>query len=220
MVAIAGQSGVSGTAVLAFDIAGTAGSPEVFGVLRATGRVFGDDPLVLDTSVSINADQWRIEPFDLQVAGGQFTGAVTVDPETREVEGALRVGIPDLGTFEAWLPAGWQPQGAVEVDGTFSGQWPASRFDAAIEARDVLVAGQRARVIRGRVGATRDEVVLEGVTVAQADADARLEADGSLDADGRYTLSVIGRGVQVFPWLDGTEASVPVGATVDLDVAR
>jgi len=217
-VAIAGQSGVSGTAVLAFDIAGTAGSPEVFGVLRATGRVFGDDPLVLDTSVSINADQWRIEPFDLQVAGGQFTGAVTVDPETREVEGALRVGIPDLGTFEAWLPAGWQPQGAVEVDGTFSGQWPASRFDAAIEARDVLVAGQRARVIRGRVGATRDEVVLEGVTVAQADADARLEADGSLDADGRYTLSVIGRGVQVFAWLDGTEASVPVGATVDLDV--
>jgi hypothetical protein len=175
-VAGLGQAELSGTASVHLTVAGTPGAPTLAGGLRARGRALGsDDPVALDTNLFIDSGQWRLDPVDLQIAGSRSTGAVSMDPVTGQVEGGLQVSVPDLGTFEAWLPPGWRPAGAVEVDGVLSGQWPSPRFDATLDARELVLGGQRARAVQGRVTVTPTELVLDGLTVIQDD-DGRLRA--------------------------------------------
>ncbi len=212
------QASLSGAASLTLAIAGTPEAPRLAGVLEARGRALdSDDPFALDTSFSLDTERWRLESVDLQIAGSRSTGAVSMDAVSRQVEGRVGITVPDLRTFEARVPVGWRPAGAVELDGVISGQWPTPKLDATLDARALVLAGQRAQAVQGHLTLTPTELVINDLTASQDD-DGRLQMEGRLGTDGGYTVSVRGRGVQLSPWLPESEDRFPVEAKVDLDV--
>ena len=185
--------------------------------MRAEGGAFGHDDLALSAGLSLTAESWRFDRFALRLAGSEIQGAAALHRETGEVEGHLRLRVSDLAVLDAELPDGWGPGGTVEVAGALGGQWPTPVLDAAIDARDLVFAGQRLASVQGRVRASPAELVLEQLSVRQDEG--VLDATGSLvPSTGRYTLSMTGRGLRVAPWRLGDADPVPVQATVDLDM--
>ena len=210
-------AGLSGSGSVTLAVSGTAGAPQVTGELRAEGGAFGRDDLALSAGLSLTAESWRLDPFALRLAGSEAQGAAALHRGTGEVEGHLRLRVADLAVFDAELPDGWRPGGTIEVAGALGGQWPTPVIDAAIDAGDLVFAGQRLVSVQGRVRVSPAELVLEQLSVRQDEG--VLDATGSLvTSTGRYTLSVTGRGLRVAPWRVGDADPVPVQGTVDLDL--
>ena len=89
---------------------------------------------------------------------------------------------------------------------------------AAIDANDLVFAGQRLGSVQRRVRVSSAELVLEQLSLTQDDG--VLEATGRfVPPTGDYTLSVRGRGLRVAPWQVGDADLLPVLATVDIDLA-
>ena len=209
--------GLFGSGSATVTASGTVGAPMVTGEIRAEGGALDRDDLALSAGLSLTSEAWRLDPFALHFAGSQTQGAASLHRGTDEIEGQLRVRVADVAALDVGLPDGWHPGGAIEVAGTLSGQWPNPVFDARVDARDLVLAGQRLASVQGRVRVSPAELVLEQLSVRQDEG--MLDAVGSLvPSTGRYTLSVVGRGLRVAPWRVGDVDPVPIRATVDLDV--
>jgi outer membrane protein assembly factor BamA/autotransporter translocation and assembly factor TamB len=202
-------AGVSGRAHVAATLGGTLGHPSASGSVEALGvQTRSLAEARADVTARFDADGRQARVTSLEVRSGEtsLVADATYGLEDHGLDGRFRFSTPDVAALGVRAPAGIEPAGALQAEGTIGGTRDRPTLKARLSGTGLHAAGQSFDSAAARVQVEGTTFHVESVELVQASGRATLAGDYA--PNGSLSLHATARNLAVQP-LPGALAGRP-----------